>query len=507
VIKSLLRPGRSGVQRRPPRTRRSKIIISATAALVLVAAAFGGWSLYRFTHDYLSTCLNSGPTVVVRAGGECVGVTDGSYLFNPALKNVESAILKEDESVRSSGKSYETVAYLLPISGTGGVELLGNVDEQLEGAYVAQYYANRNNVQGTAPLIQLLIASGGTQAAEYATTNTIIESDVATQHLVAVAGIGTSLDTTISEVEGLTADGIPVIGSTITSDAFDNIPGLVRISPSNAQEVGAALEFIKPHTTTAMLIEDVNQTDSYDATMVREFADGFPDATHRIISAESYNSTNDVDPNGPVAQQVANRIGQMTTDICVAHPGVVLFAGRGTDLSTLISDLGNRPCTFPVTILTGDGPADMPITPAVQSALADDVTLDYASEANPGEWNSGSSEVIQQGRQGFRQFQGAFTSQFPGVSNNDGTAMLGYDATLTGITVIRLAGMNATITAVTQDLNAIQGSRVVLGASGPITLSAIYQGRNAQGSNPTGKVIPILRLLPNGTVQFLKLES
>jgi hypothetical protein len=60
---------------------------------------------------------------------------------------------------------------------------------------------------------------------------------------------------------------------------------------------------------------------------------------------------------------------------------------------------------------------------------------------------------------------------------------------------------------VSQDLNAIQGSRVVLGASGPIRLSAIYQGRNDQGSNPVGKVIPILRMLANGTVQFVKLES
>jgi hypothetical protein len=451
--------------------------------------------------------MNSGPTVVVRAGGECVGVTDGSYLFDPTLKNVDSAILKEDQSVRSSGKSYETVAYLLPISSTGGVELLGNVEEQLEGAYAAQYYANRRNVQGTRPLIQLLIASSGTQAAEYATVNTIIEGDVASQHLVAVEGIGISLDTTLSEVKALTVYGIPVIGSTITSDAFDNIPDLVRISPSNAQETDAALEFIKPHATTAMLIEDVNQTDSYDMTMVGEFADGFPDTTHRVIAEESYNTTNDVDPNGPVALQVANRIGQMITDICVAHPDVVLFAGRGTDLSTLIGDLGNRPCTFPVTILTGDGPVDMPITPAVRSALADNVTLDFASEANSGEWDSGSTEVIQQGSQGFRQFQGVFTSQFPGLSYNDGTAMLGYDAMLTAITVIRLAGMNATITAVSQDLNAIQGSRIVLGASGPIGLSAIYQGRNDQGSNPVGKVIPILRMLPSGTVRFVKLES
>ena len=57
-----------------------------------------------------------------------------------------------------------------------------------------------------------------------------------------------------------------------------------------------------------------------------------------------------------------------------------------------------------------------------------------------------------------------------------------------------------------QELNAIQGSRAVLGASGPIQFSAVYQGRGAQGSNPVGKVIPILQLPPSGVPQFLALE-
>lgn len=507
MITSLLRLSRANRRSRPSRTRRTKIIISATTVIGVAALSLAGWNLYRFTHDYLSTCVNSGPTVVLRAGGECVGVTNGSYVFDPALGKVENAIFKEDERVRGSGRSYETVAFLLPISGTGGVELMSNIEEQLEGAYTAQYYANRNNVQGTTPLIQLLIASSGTQAAEYVTTDTIIENDVASQHLVAVAGIGVSLDTTVSEVQALTRHGIPVIGSTITSDAFDNIPGLVRVAPSNAQEVSAALKFIKPRSRTAILIQDVNQTDTYDTTLVKEFTADFPDATHRIISKETYDTTNDVNPNGLAGQEVANRIGQMISDICVAHPDVVLFAGRGRDLGTLITDLGNRPCTFPVTILTGDDTTDMQITAAVRGALADDVTLDYAAEANPDEWNSGSTEVIQQGRQGFRQFQNAFTSQFPQVSYNDGIAMQCYDAMLTSVTVIRLAGINATTNAVVQEFNAIRLSRVVLGASGPIMLSAIYQGQNAQGSNPVGKVVPILRLLPTGTAQFLKLES
>jgi hypothetical protein len=502
--------------RKAKRPRRAKVLIAVTIVLAVIVVGDGGFRLVRFIEHYSETCSNSGPTVVLHANGECVGVTDGSFKFSPALNDVENKILAENQWVQGTGENYETVAYLLPVSASGrGDEPITSVAEQLEGAYTAQDYANHHNVQGTAPLIQLLIASGGTQADGYATADSILESDVGSQHLVAVAGIGISLDTTIAEVKALTGAGIPAIGGTITSDAFDNIPNLVRVAPSNAQEVHAALEYIKPMAHTAMLIEDVNQTDSYDTTIVSEFASGFPDGTHRIITTESYNTTGDVDPNGVVAQQVANRIGQMTSDICVAHPGVVLFAGRGRELAILLSDLDNRPCDFPVTVLTGDDVTDMQITPSVRNALSDDVTVDYAGEANLTEWDqpqSGSAykgvplSVVQQGEQGFGQFRAAFTGHFPLASAEDSNAMMGYDATLASITVIRLAGVNAGTAAVIQELNAIQGSRIVLGASGPILFSAVYQGRGATGSNPVGKVIPILQLSPSGVPEFLKLE-
>jgi hypothetical protein len=38
--------------------------------------------------------------------------------------------------------------------------------------------------------------------------------------------------------------------------------------------------------------------------------------------------------------------------------------------------------------VTGDDVTDMPITAGVKSALATDVTPEYAGEANPGEWGS-----------------------------------------------------------------------------------------------------------------------
>lgn len=495
-------------------TTRRKIVATVGAAVVLAAAGFGAYSLEHYLSDAAATCMNQGVTLVTHEGaaGECVGVTDGSYQFvpaNAALTGVENAIRVEDQKVRASGSAYVSVAYLMPISQSGGgVEPVKSVAEQLEGAYTAQYYANRHNVEGTAPLIQLLIASSGTQAAEYGTAVQDIENAVSGQRLAAVAGIGVSLDTTIAEVKALTGNGIPVFASTITSDAFDNIQNLVRVSPSNAQEVNAALSFIKPHATTAFLIQDTNPTDSYDTTIVSEFRDGFPDHTHKIVAIESYNTVGEVTANGPAAERTANRIGQMTSDICDADAGVVLFAGRGRDLGTLITDLGSRPClNEPVTVLTGDDVTDMSITAGVEKGLQSGVALFYAAEANPGEWNQGNGAVFGEGRQGFAQFAGQFGARFPGVSDNDSNAMMGYDAALTGISAIRLAGVQPSPADVADELSALQGSRAVDGASGPINLSADYQGPDAQGSNPVDKVIPILQLRTDGTIGFVKLEQ
>jgi hypothetical protein len=84
--------------------------------------------------------------------------------------------------------------------------------------------------------------------------------------------------------------------------------------------------------------------------------------------------------------------------------------------------------------------------------------------------------------------------------------MMGYDAALTSIASIRLAGASATTGVVAQELAAIQGHFAVLGASGPIIFSPDYNSPASRGSNPVGKLVPILQLPPNGTTRFIALE-
>ena len=494
---------------------RMKVVLASACAVALAAACFGGYlaGASIFKHD--DSCLVSGATKVIHqgAGAECVGITDGSFVFDPSLAAVEHEILRENRRVTSAyPTSYVSVVLLLPISpSSGSILSMSNALEQLRGAYVAQYYSNRNDVDGITPYIQLLIASNGDQANEWAATDDIIEGAAAAQHIDAVTGLGLSLDQTESAAKRLAAAGMPVIGATITSDHFDNIKNLIRVAPSNQDAISVAVSYARARSTRAVLVEDQNKGDTYDSTVVTGF-EHYPDAKHRIVGKEPYDTTYRDQAQSPAAEAQAelllkNRISQMTADICLAQPAAVLFAGRGRDLADLVADLADRPCTDkPITIISGDDVTNLPFSQAVRQGLSSDVTVDYAGVANPGEWSTGTGAAVAEGRQGFAAFEKAFAGLFQGATLDDGNTMMAYDAVLTGISAIRLTSLpQPPQYAVAGELGALHGARTVFGASGPLAFNADYT-TSAQGSNPIGKAVPILSLRLDGGSQFVTLR-
>jgi Periplasmic binding protein len=485
-------------KKKAPMARRRLLTYIGCAVILLAGAGVGLTKLAEYIGNVRATCVNQGVTVILHdTAGQCVGVTDGLYQFDrddKDLVGVEKEISAEDQWVRNTGLRYVSVAYLLPISAAVGVEPINVAIEQLAGAYARQHFYNHSG--NSAPLIQLLIASNGTDAAGHQITVNEIETDVTSQHLVAVAGVGVSLNSTIYEVKQLTRDNIPVFGGNVTSDEFDNIPNMVRVAPSNQTDVHAMLDYIaQAHTATATLVWDSNQTDSYAATLVKGFRAGYHG---RLADTESYDSIGDSGLSSAAAQQVKSSIGDMVTNICANAGSVVLFAGRGRDLATLVEDLSQH-CDKPITIVTGDDASEMNITPALGKALSQGITLKYTGEANPTEWVGGNSAIDLNGRKAFSTFSTAFSRQLPYASDTDGNAMMGYDAMMTAIAAIDLAGVNPGPIDVDRKLGALHGSLAVPGASGPINLFA-------GSSNPVGKVVPIMQLKPDGA-HFLIFEQ
>lgn len=493
------------------------------ATVFCLAGALVGAGLYLGNRAYVlglsnvfvDACSTEGSTYLLHKGktDECVGYTDGSYVFDPRLKDVEDSIKRENHQVTSQHPAdYVSVVILLPISSAGAsIMSMPNVIDHLRGAYTAQYYANRGNINGSRPYIQLLIGNAGNQANQESTATSAIISTATSQHIAAVTGLGVSLTTTQAAADALTSARIPVVGSSISSDNFDDIPDLIRVSPSNQQVSQVAVKYARGLSTKAVLVEDDNANDIYDSNLVTDLGE-FQDATHTIIGRESYDTTDrDAAPSPRDElrsdEYVQDRIKQMVPDICAAQPAVVLFAGRGHDLQSLVGDLANRPrpCLGkPIRIVTGDDLANLVTSSAVNQGLDRGVAVYYAALADKDEWTTGTGATVPKGQQGFTTFESAFRGRFPSVPLAHEDLMMSYDATLTAISAIRLTGrQQPAAEAVSAELPALQGVHTVLGASGPLTFSADRQ--NSQRSNPVNKAIPMLQYRPNGDPKLLGL--
>ncbi|MBO0801952.1 MAG: hypothetical protein J2P25_02610 [Nocardiopsaceae bacterium] len=482
-------------------------------ALLLVAAVYGG---YKAIPPLLpsSTCASGPSTYLVPAGptGDCVGFTSGSYVFDPSLTAVERDIQREDQRVTTQHPGdYVSVVMLLPISAKdGSIMSMTDVLNHLRGAYTAQHYANRHDIDGISPYIRILIGNAGYQANQWKAATGIIKGAIASQRIAAVTGLAVSLATTRDAALALTRAGIPVVGSTVSSDYFDDIRNMIRVSPSNRDEISVADAYARARFSRAILVEDENDGDIYDSTLVTGF-EKFPDATHQIIGKEPYDTSYRDRPHSAQAegrgdQVVRNRISQMIPDICLAQPAVVLFAGRGRDLAALVGDLADRPCLGkPITVITGDDVVNMTYSSRVRQGLASGVTIDYAGVAIPAEWSAGTGRAVTEGRRGFTTFKHAYQGLFPGTPLISGDGMLSYDATLTAISAIRLTDLRQPApSAVVAEFPALQGAHTVLGASGPLAFTA--DSRSRFGSNPVGKAIPMLRVGPHGSPRFLTLN-
>lgn len=516
-------------RRLPVRTRAAASVL---VAAVFAAAGFGVFTAASNVVAAGGVCMRQGATILDHKGpdGECVGFTDGAFSLDPALTTIEHDIADANRAVvQGHAGDYVCVVYLLPISSaSGSIMPMNAVLDQLRGALAAQTYVNNHDVGGVSPYICILIGNLGRQANQYEAADQIIQSAAASQHIVAVAGIGVSLSTTIATVSELARPGpnmLPVVGSTITAREFDNIRDMIRVAPSGVDSAAVARSFAQQAFSRAVLVEDQNSKDSYDVTLVNGLK-GFGDAKHQIISHEVFDTTFRNEPSSAAdeaqaEEDVRNRISEMPGDICIAQnsasaaqPAVVLFGGRAQDLADLVAAMADRPClNTPITIVSGNNVTSMALTAAVRRGLASKITIDYAGLADPQEWapgqgvgSGGSVKAFADGQQGFAAFIGGYRTLYPGGPAPTGESMLAYDSMLTVTTAIRLTtDRQPTPSAVAGELPALQGANIVLGSSGPCAFEADY-ANSAVGSDPIGKALPVLTLASDGSQHFVSLQ-
>ncbi|WP_051722525.1 ABC transporter substrate-binding protein [Streptomyces albus] len=463
------------------------------AALVL---GLGAPRLYGWWQEREIQCLEGAEGVEKHGPDEeCVGVTDGvtdpKFAFAGHLTGIQRKIGAENRRVMKEEKNYVTLAYMTSLTvEKDDSNSRDAVRRQLQGAYLAQYRANRDDLSGS-PEIRLLVANTGSGAEHWQyTVDRLIalsRAERREERLLAVTGLGPSTDENKKAMKRLSEEGIAMVASTMSATNLTDIPGLVRVAPTNRDEARAASAFLKKRGyEDAVIVQDEAAGNLYARTLAEEFREVFPDKKHTLPEENSgYDASQPDSWEGELRWIVQN--------LCGEEPDVVYFAGRGKHLMSFINKLANRKCQQrDFTVMTGDDTTNL-TTDQLREAAEKGVVVYYTGLAHPDMWE-GDRTAVSRPSAAFFQEGGLMSGLFPSERRDDAQAMMAHDAVLTAITAVRMTSLDGSELsgrAVARRFRQLRGrDQGVEGASGFLSF------RN--NGDPIDRAVPVLKLGPNG---------
>ncbi|MCQ8188648.1 ABC transporter substrate-binding protein [Streptomyces rugosispiralis] len=439
---------------------------------------------------------------VVKMGDdrECVGVTDGSYVFAGHLKRVEKKIKAENALVeKNAGKEpYVSVAYMTSFTLTDDdSNSEESVRHELEGAYLAQYRHNRGDLSSS-PKIKLLIANVGSSGAHWEhAVDELIDRKTSDDKLVAVTGLGPSTDRSLSALRRLSDHGLALVASTMTATNIED-PNrrFVRVSPTNVDEAYAASAYLKREKVrTAVVVQDDARSNYYAKTLGDAFTRVYQDTKgHRLVADRmTYDSS--------VRSAWQNELQYMSGQLCDQKPQAVFFAGRGKHLTRFLDSIANRPCQErKFMVITGDDTSNLTARQLAHAAESG-VRVLYTGLAHPDMWQKDPLHVSGYSARHF-QPGGSLDTWFPTDPRDDGQAIMAHDAVLTAAHGVQMAaGSQGEVTgeAVARMFHQMSGRQQVRGASGFISFE--------DDGNPRNKAIPILYLNTKGRAELVEVSA
>ncbi|MEU9304712.1 branched-chain amino acid ABC transporter substrate-binding protein [Streptomyces sp. NPDC048269] len=471
-----------------------RVALATAAAVALVAAL---WLGVGWLQERQASCADG----VVEQGpdDECVGVTDGSYVFAPHLDAVSRKIEEENRRVLANAdkEPYVSVAYFTSFTTTAeDSNSAEGVRHELQGAYLAQYRHNQGDLAAT-PKIRLLLANPGSRSTQWKhTVDELIARKDSPDRLVAVAGLGPSTNENLAAIERLSEHGIAMVGATMTATNIQGINGFVRIAPTNEDEAYAAAGYLKRRgVATAVVLQDVAEGNLYASTLGTAFTKAFQDGDkHRLVAERmTYDSS--------VSSAWQNELRYMPGQLCQQRPQLVYFAGRGRHLTHFLDALSNRSCTDQqFTVFAGDDTTNLS---AEQLAHAAETGIEvlYTGLSHPDMYRSAPQAVSAPSAKNF-QPGGLLDQWFPHDPREDGGALMGHDAVLAAAHGIQMAARwqgQVVGDAVARMFHQMDGTQQVAGASGFISFQ--------NNGNPRNKAVPILRLNGKGQVEFVEVSA
>lgn len=477
------------------RRHRVRVALVTVGALAATAVVVVVWP------DNACGDTDSG---VREVDGECVGVTDGGYVFHQNFTDVQKKIAEENAAVSGSGHTV-TIALLDPLTvdKTSAVTL-DQIRNELEGAYTAQFRINHTGAVGDRrPLVKLVLANWGSHESQWQPVVEQLEGMVDDPDpLVAVVGLRLSTVQTEQAAKHLAQHNIPMVSSIASADQlnYGAIRGFLRASPPNVEYVAALRRYADNHPDldSAMLVYDANSdansdpgttsgADLFTRSLREGFNKGFADLINR--SAQSY-----VGISGPTAAS-PGLFSNITANICAAHPKVVLFAGRVVDFSNFLESLRSRICLeSPVTVFAAGADFGSLQLRLRQAELREkNISVVYATETDPQGWVQNAPGTPRF----FKDFHERFSQLgFAPAHLDDGGAISIHDALFIAAQAARLSTRSHPDYApprhddVQNQMLNLNNLDLVPGAAGELSFS--YRAENS--GNPSNKPLPVIEV-------------
>jgi hypothetical protein len=468
--------------------------------LVVAVVILAGMGVYLLSRDESCGGSDSG---VREIDGQCVGVTDGGYVFHESLADIEAKILAENKRVSGSGNAV-TVALLDPLTvdETSAVTT-EDVRYQLEGAYTAQYRINRTAAVGDRrPLVRLVLANWGSHEMQWRPVVEQLKGMVDDpEPLVAVTGMRLSLVQTEEAAKYLSQNNIPMVSAIATADQlnYGNIRGFVRAAPPNSAYVAAIQGYLakRPDLDSTMLVYDTNSDLPYNSA-TGEGADLFTRSLRadfeRAITGRKHPAQGFVGKSGS-SKASPGLFSNITQNICAVNPKAVLFAGRVGDFDGFRQSLQSRVCPdTPLTVVAaGADFGGLGLREKEAELREKNLTIVYATETDARGWAQGAPGTPRYFMDFYQQFQ---ELGFDLAHLDEGGAISMHDALLVAAKAARLStrarsddALPSHVDVLNQLLN-LNSLDEVPGAAGQLSFSF----RGAESGNPCNKPVPVIEV-------------
>jgi hypothetical protein len=452
-------------KRRPALSRVQARVLGAVASVTLLTAGLGA------DRPEIGCDVR-----LVQVGEECVGVSDGSIVFAPEQEEISKKIAAANRA--AAEKPHVTIALLAPMT---ALDTQGRARalEQIQGAYMAQRYAN---VRRDAPAVRLVLAQPGTTGRGWRRlAGQLLDMVDDSRHsLRAVVGFNAGDKPIADAVRFLASRGVPTVGGSFTPENPGPSPLALPVAwtaPSASDQLKALASYENSKEAGRLLVEDLRSGDPYVEGLREAYV-----AQEPLPRRLSYTSPSAQTPVSP------SEFAGMVHSICSSEVEVkeIFFAGRPAHLRQFLAALDERECRQrSLTVTSGSNTAELSHDAELRDMLNHNgpgaITMRYTAVAHPDAWpqtaNSAeepSAEVVDARAAMADVLEQARELEIGGPDLSDGETISVYDSALTAVSAIRASVTDSSgpprISDVAANSRQLDGARTVHGASGWICL-------------------------------------